>query len=55
MTKLNIKQCVSDQFQQNSNNGYTNFSKTIDSRIFKDIFGLEDFFDILDENTPLFL
>jgi hypothetical protein len=51
--KENIKQCLCDQFQQNWNDDLQFCSKTINYRIFKDTFGFEDYFNILNEKDFL--
>ena len=47
--KEKINQCLWDQFQRNWNDDLQTCSKAINHRIFKDIFGFEDYFNILDE------
>jgi hypothetical protein len=48
--KEKIKQCLCDQFQQNWKDDLQTCSKAINYRIFKNTFGFEDYFNILDEN-----
>jgi len=48
------KQCLCDQFQQNWNDDLQTCSKAINYRIFKDTFGFEDYFNILDEKDFLY-
>jgi len=47
--KENINQCLWDQFQRNWNDDLQTCSKAINYRIFKDTFGIENYFNILDE------
>ena len=47
--KENINQCLWEQFQRNWNDDLQTCSKAINYRIFKDTFGFEDYFNILDE------
>ena len=48
-----MTQCLCDQFQQNWNNDLQTCTKTINYRIFKDTFGFEDYFNILNEKDFL--
>lgn len=49
--KENINQCLREQFQRNWNDDLQTCSKAINYRIFKDTFGFEDYFNILDEKV----
>ena len=51
--KEKINQCLWDQFQRNWNDDLQTCSKVINHRIFKDTFGFEDYFNILDEKDFL--